>query len=253
MTRHPDFEAAVATAAAKLEPVILRTLADQLEGAWPPAAILTMAPDVPADVIAAVLHAQETEAVPAAVAAAYLRGAAAGITSGRYAVQIESVWSGPATLTVPVRSTAQVLVQLINETNEELILMTYSAHPYAPLTDALGSAAARGVAIVAVVETLQGAGSALTGAEPAGAFAGIPGVQLYQWPTAARTEPGAKMHAKLAIADRRALLVSSANLTQSGIGKNIEACLLVRGGTAAARAAEHITGLRTQGLLRPLT
>ncbi|MGH3188673.1 MAG: hypothetical protein ACRDPY_21440 [Streptosporangiaceae bacterium] len=32
--------------------------------------------------------------------------------------------------------------------------------------------------------------------------------------------PGAKMHAKLAVADRRVLLVTSANLTQSGVAKN---------------------------------
>lgn len=252
MTRHPTFEAAITTAAAKLEPVALRTLADQLENSWPQAAILTTPPTVPADVIAAVLHAQETEAVPAAVAAGYLRGAAAGITSNRYTVQIESVWSGPATTSVPVRATAQVLTQLIDETRDELILMTYSAHPYRPVTEALTSATARGVTILAVIETLQGAGSALTGAEPAHAFADIPGVRLHHWPPAARAEPGAKMHAKVAISDRHTMLVSSANLTQSGITKNIEAGLLVRGGTAPARAAEHITNLNAQGVLRPL-
>jgi phosphatidylserine/phosphatidylglycerophosphate/cardiolipin synthase-like enzyme len=44
--------------------------------------------------------------------------------------------------------------------------------------------------------------------------------------------PGAKMHAKLAVADRRVLLITSANLTRSGVTKNIEAGLLIRGGTA---------------------
>ena len=40
------------------------------------------------------------------------------------------------------------------------------------------------------------------------------------------------MHAKLTVADRRVLLVTSADLTQSGVAKNIEAGLLIRGGTA---------------------
>ena len=57
------------------------------------------------------------------------------------------------------------------------------------------------------------------------------------------------MHAKLAVADRRVLLVTSANLTQSGVGKNIEAGLLVRGGAAAQRAAEHVDALRASGEL----
>ena len=64
-----------------------------------------------------------------------------------------------------------------------------------------------------------------------------------------RTEPGAKMHAKLAVADRCVLFVTSANLTQSGVGKNIAAGLLVRGGTAPLRAAEHVDALRAAGTL----
>jgi hypothetical protein len=40
------------------------------------------------------------------------------------------------------------------------------------------------------------------------------------------------MHAKLAVADRRVLFDTSANHSQSGVGKNIEAGLLVRGDSA---------------------
>ncbi|WP_229835093.1 DISARM system phospholipase D-like protein DrmC, partial [Dactylosporangium sucinum] len=149
--------------------------------------------------------------------------------------------------------TAQVLVELVGEAVHELLLMTYSAKPYQPLLDALSAAVGRGVAVTVVVETLQGAGSALAGAEPAAAFASVTGVQLWHWPTDQRAEHGAKMHAKIAVADRRVLLVSSANLTQAGIGKNIEAGLLVRGGVAPVRAAEHIAELRAQGVLARLS
>ena len=92
-----------------------------------------------------------------------------------------------------------------------------------------------------VVETLQGAGGALGGARAGGRVrhgAGRRAVALAGRTRAPRI--GAKMHAKIAVADRRALLVSSANLTQSGVGTNIEAGVLVRGGTAPQRAAEHI-------------
>jgi phosphatidylserine/phosphatidylglycerophosphate/cardiolipin synthase-like enzyme len=57
---------------------------------------------------------------------------------------------------------------------------------------------------------------------------------------------GAKMHAKLAVADRAVMLVTSANLTQSGVAKNIEAGLLVRGGSAPRRAAEYVDALRAK-------
>lgn len=92
----------------------------------------------------------------------------------------------------------------------------------------------------------------MRGAEPAAAFAGLPGVRLWHWPAERRTEDYAKMHAKIAVADRRLLLVSSANLTQSGVNRNIEAGLLVRGGTAPQRAAEHIAELQGRGVLTRL-
>lgn len=141
---------------------------------------------------------------------------------------------------------------MLREAQRELLLMTYSAKPHQPVIEELGTAAlARGVRVGVVVETLQGAGSALSGEEPYQAFVGIAGIELWQWPIAHRTGRGAKMHAKLAVADRRLLLVTSANLTQSGVENNIEAGLLIRGGTAPQRVAEHIGALQASGgLLR---
>jgi phosphatidylserine/phosphatidylglycerophosphate/cardiolipin synthase-like enzyme len=205
-----------------------------------------------AELAGAVLAARERDRVSTVEAVAYLRGLAAGHADRAAAVRVESVWSGPSTHRVPVRATAQVLVELAGEATGELILMTYSAKPYPPLLEVLAGALSRGVAVTVVVETLSGAGSALAGAEPAAAFASVAGLQLWQWPVARRTEAGAKMHAKLAVADRHTLLVSSANLTQSGVGRNIEAGLLVRGGSAPARAAEHIAQLQANGVLTRL-
>ena len=62
-------------------------------------------------------------------------------------------------------------------------------------------------------------------------------------------DPGAKMHAKLAIADGKTLLVSSANLTQSEVSDSLEAGLLVRGGTAPEQALEYVRDLQARGLL----
>ena len=184
---------------------------------------------------------------------AYLTGLAAGYAQRAAEVSVETVWSGPGSHHVPVRATAAVLADVIREARRELLLMTYSARQYEPLTVALQAAVNRGVHVSVVVETLQGAGSALAGDEPYQAFAGITGIDLWHWPSAKRTEAGAKMHAKLAVADRCVLFVTSANLTQSGVGKNIEAGLLVRGGTAPLRAAEHVDALRAAGALSRLS
>lgn len=162
---------------------------------------------------------------------------------------METVWSGSESRYVPVRATAAVLADVVREARSELLLMTYSPRPHQELNDALIAAVKRGVTVSIVVGTLQEAGSALSGDEPYKAFTAVPGIQLWHWPRSQRTEKAAKMHAKLAVADRRVLLVTSANLTESGVAKNRESGLLIRGGVAPIRAAEHVDALCSSGCL----
>ena len=229
----------------RLGPVGLRTAADHAMAGWPREAILRDTPGI--EPLLDALAGTDRSA-----ALAYLTGLAGGYAQRADEVSVETVWSGPASHHVPVRATAAVLADLVGEARHELLLMTYSARPHPPLTDALRAAIRRGVTVRVVVETLQGAGSALSGDEPYQAFTGIDGIELWHWPTDRRAEPGAKMHAKLAVADRHILLITSANLTQSGVTKNIEAGLLIRGGTAPRRAAEHVDALRNCGDLTRL-
>lgn len=227
----------------------VEVLAAAVAAGGPPAAIAVASarPGFAAAVVR-VQQAQAVEAMSGAELVCYLRGVAAGYRQRESAVQVETVWTGPATHRVPVRTTAQVLVDLVSQARTHLLLMTYSAVPHPPLITRLCAAIDAGVVVDVVVETLQGAGSALSGAEPAAAFAGAPGVRLWQW-APDRRDVGAKMHAKVAVADRFALLVSSANLTASGIDRNIEAGVLVRGGDAPERVVEHFTELAAAGAL----
>ena len=240
-------------AAAALGPGRLHVLADGIEAGRSDTALRTALPVAGyADAVHAIRSCQAAEVIPDAVAVAYLRGVADGFARSAASERVESVWSGPSSHVVPVRSTAQALVELIDGARDELLLMTYSARPHPPVLDALNAARARGVRVSVVVETLQGAGGALAGTEPAAAFRTVPGVELWHWPVTQRPERSARMHAKIAVADRSVLLVSSANLTQSGVDTNIEAGLLVHGGAAPRRAAEHLTQLMAAGVLARL-
>jgi len=245
-----DFAQAAGDAVESIGPGRLRVLASGIEAGSSEAALCAGAA-VPgyADAVRAIRSAQTGSGLPDAAAAIYLRGVADGYARSAAWESVESVWSGPSSHAVPVRSTAQVLVELIGDAIEQLVLMTYSARPYPPVVDALIAARGRGVRVWVVVETLQGAGGALGGTEPAAAFLGVPGVELWHWPAEVRGDSSAKMHAKIAVADQRVLLVSSANLTQSGVGANLEAGVLVRGGYAPRRAAEHVAHLIAAGEL----
>lgn len=245
-----QFHEAAAAAATELGADALDVLATRIAAGWPAHAILSERGwrfDGPAAAVLAALNSGGTRHE----AAAYLKGLAEGLRRGRATVSVETVWSGPASNAVPVRATAQVLLDVIAEAERDLRLMTYSARPHEGVRSALAAAVARGVAVTVVVETLRGAGGTLEGEEPAAAFAGIGGVRLWHWPVGQRTVRRGRMHAKLAVGDRRTLLVSSANLTQSGVAANIEAGLLVRGGSAPRRVAEHIDELQAAGVLRP--
>lgn len=194
----------------------------------------------------------ERHRVPYTEAAAYLRGYVAAWARRRGDIDIRTVWSGPATPGVPVRSTAQVLAEVVAGARRELLAMTYAARPYAPLSAALQAAGERGVVIHIVVETKAGAAGLLGGPEPSEAFAAVPGLRLWHWAPERREHHGARQHAKLAVADRRVLLLGSANLTESAVHRNLEAGVLVTGGSAPQRAAEHIRELQQRGVLRPL-
>lgn len=243
----PAFEEAASAASSALGGAGLRELATRVAEGWPEQAILGSVRDRRA--VAPVLAALTADAVPAIEAAAFLRGLAAGHAAATGEVSVETVWTGPSSHSVPVRSTAQALLDVIAEARTELVLMTYSAKRRPDIRQALADAVARGVSVSVVVETLAGAGGAISGTEPGQAFTGIGGVDLWHWPVGRREGKGAKAHAKLAVADRRALLVSSANLTQSGVSTNMEAGLLVRGGAAPRRVAEHVAELRSRGVL----
>jgi phosphatidylserine/phosphatidylglycerophosphate/cardiolipin synthase-like enzyme len=200
-----------------------------------------------------VLDALAADSVPPAVAGAYLRGAAAGYRTREREQTVEVVWSGPRSHDVPTRSTAEALKDLIDRAGRELILVTYSSHEYQPIVTGLTLAVARDVEVTIVVETLQGASGAIAGREPVAAFANVPGVALWHWPSSKREHAGAKMHAKIAVADRPELLASSVNLTASGVEHSIESGVHVRGGSAPQRAAEHVRALQAAGVLQPFT
>jgi phosphatidylserine/phosphatidylglycerophosphate/cardiolipin synthase-like enzyme len=251
-----EFEAAAAEVVAVLGPAQAKDLVGQLAKGRSREYILhAVRMRAAASAVDRLLNAVHSAGMPAAEVAAYLRGYVAAWTQQRELTEVQTVWSGPPSPGVPVRSTAQVLVSVVGQAAEEVLAMTYSATAYKPLTAALRAAAERGVRVDIVVETAEGASGLLTGPEPAQAFAelaGFAGVRLWHWPLDQREERGARQHAKIVVADRRVLFLGSANLTASGARRNIEAGVLIRGGAAPERSAEHVRELQRRGVLRQL-
>jgi phosphatidylserine/phosphatidylglycerophosphate/cardiolipin synthase-like enzyme len=64
--------------------------------------------------------------------------------------------------------------------------------------------------------------------------------------------PGGVLHAKAVVADDEIVFVTSANLTEAALARNIEVGLLVRDRALALSMSGHFRGLIDRGLLHPL-
>ena len=60
------------------------------------------------------------------------------------------------------------------------------------------------------------------------------------------------LHAKAVVADDEAVFVTSANLTEAALDRNIEIGLVVRDRALAASVSSHFRALIDRGLLHPL-
>ena len=185
--------------------------------------------------------------------AGMLRAAAAARLSEAQDGIVEVVMTGPSRPDAPARSTEAVVAEIVAGARHELLLVTYAAMPYPPLRAALEAAAARRVRTTVALETVEGA-KGLLSFEPALAFSGIAGIHLFHWPAEQRVGfSGGRLHAKIVVADREVAFVTSANLTGSALGHNLECGLVVRGGPAPIRLADHFAALIRDDVLRPLT
>ena len=77
--------------------------------------------------------------------------------------------------------------------------------------------------------------------------------RVYYDPRALEPEgPGGVLHAKALVVDDEAVFITSANLTEAALDRNIELGLLLRDRALALTVSSHFRGLIDRGLLKPL-
>lgn len=160
---------------------------------------------------------------------------------------VELIRTGPDSPSVPIRRIDEALLELIESAEKTLLIVSYAVFEIPRIVDAMNNAASRGVDIKVVLE--------FEGAEGEQSF--DPRVPLreldsrckiYHWPWEERPtvgETGRKgyIHVKCAVADCKAALLSSANLTRYALEANMELGVIVRGGIVADRICEHFDWL----------
>lgn len=174
------------------------------------------------------------------------------------------VWSGSKVSGLHARDTRRVYDEVISSAERSLWLSSYAffdgPKAFDRLARRLGEKPSLDATLLLNVQRKRGD---TTGADElvrrfADRFWSV------EWPGAKRPRvffdprslqlggPDGVLHAKAAVADDEVVFVTSANLTEAALDKNIELGLLVRDRALAASVACHFRGLIDQGLIVPL-
>jgi phosphatidylserine/phosphatidylglycerophosphate/cardiolipin synthase-like enzyme len=169
--------------------------------------------------------------------------------------RLELVWTGPDSQVIPLRRTDQALLQLIDGAQETLHVVSFAVYKAQAIAQALVRAAQRDVSTAIYLETPDAS-------EGRVAFDTIRALgqdvtrhaRIYVWPLEKRLRSPegrhGSLHAKIAVADGREMLISSANLTEYAMTLNMEMGLLVRGGDLPAQVEAHLVRLVEQGVFQ---
>jgi len=174
------------------------------------------------------------------------------------------VWSGPELPGVPARDTRRVYEELLStaKTSVWVSMFAYFDGPrvFESLARRMDVAPGLRVTLLLNIERRRGD---TTKADSlvrrfTDAFWGVdwPGStrpSVYYDPRSIELDgPGAVLHAKAVVADDEAVFVTSANLTDAALDRNIELGIFLRDRALAASVTSHLQGLIDAKLLRPL-
>jgi len=192
-------------------------------------------------------------------------GAAVAERVHRPPPRLELVWTGPETRASAARSTALVVERLFNEAMRSVIVGGYTFDTQEILEPLCRAMRDRGVAVTMFID-IEGATAKPDKADAfATAFidrwlrdvwpAGAPKPAIYYDPrTAVRGDvPGhewATLHAKCVVVDDERSLITSANFTDRGQTRNIEAGVLITDAAFAEQLAGQWRQLVSEGLVR---
>ena len=191
-------------------------------------------------------------AVPAAAVVAAIRAAGALARRHRAATSSELVWTGPAPAGSELRRIDQALLELVGGARRSILVVSFAVTYVPAIVLALEKAANRGVQLRMIFETEEHAGDRFDGNPMDNMPIGLRrAARTFVWPRERRERqllPGGReavgvLHAKCALVDDEALLVSSANLTGFALTLNMELGVIVRGGELPKRVRRHFDGL----------
>lgn len=176
----------------------------------------------------------------------------------------DMVWSGPEVRGLHARNTKAVYAELLTSAKRSLWVSTFvyfdGARVFADLARHMD--ATPGLKVTLLLNVQRGRRDTTAQDSLARRFAS----RFWEsdWPGSARPSvyydprslepdgPAGVLHAKAVVADGEAVLVTSANLTDAALTRNIELGILARHRALAESVSRHFQGLIDNGFLAPL-
>jgi phosphatidylserine/phosphatidylglycerophosphate/cardiolipin synthase-like enzyme len=174
------------------------------------------------------------------------------------------VWSGPEVPGLHARDTRRVFEELLGSAERSVWASTYAFFdgPRAFQVLARRMDTTAGVRVTLLLNIQRKRGDTTAADQLVRRFAdrfwttdwpGSSRPSVYYDPRAIAVEkPAGVLHAKAVVVDEEVVFVTSANLTEAALDRNIEVGLLVRDGALAASVSTHFRILIDRGLLLPL-
>lgn len=181
--------------------------------------------------------------IPHAEIAGMLLGASHSYHRAKTEETVDLIWTGPSSELVATRKTEQALLQVIQTARSKLFLTSFVAYEVSAIINALTKSMDRGVSLSMLLESDEGHGGGVSFDVIGKMTKLLPAAKIYFWSDKPDAFAGGKVHAKVAVADERMCFISSANLTGHAMEKNMEAGVLVDGGSLPAKLHRHLEAL----------
>ena len=172
------------------------------------------------------------------------------------------VLSGPEVPGIPTADTAAVMHTLIEDAQSEVLLVAYAVHNGPRLFGRLAAKMQESpsLRVVFCLDIPRRSGDTSSPGEIVSRFAKDFKERHWPWPQLPELfydprslsddwDKRSSLHAKCVVVDRRAALVTSANLTEAARLRNIEAGVVVRYPPFVDRLVSYVEGLRQSGQL----
>ena len=212
----------------------------------------------PIEEVTAVLAELDRLGVAGPAAAAWLRTIA---KADSRLPRPDLVWSGPEVPGLYARDTRQVYEEVLGSAGRSIWLSTYAYFDGPKVFEILARRmdAVSGLRVTLLLNIQRKRGDTTVAEQVVRRFAdrfwaaewpGTSRPRIFYDPRALDTDsPSGVLHAKAVVADDETVFITSANLTEAALERNIELGLLVRDGALAASVSAHFQTLIDRGLL----